>query len=59
MSEALKKIILKIDNKDVTSFFAGIYIFTTLDSPTWSCQIKMLDTSNLITNLPIIRLILN
>lgn len=54
MSEALKKIILKIDNKDVTSFFAGIYIFTTLDSPTWSCQIKMLDTSNLITNLPII-----
>lgn len=50
----VKKIKLFIDNVDISDSWYTIDIFESIDSPTWSCSIDILDGRNLLEEIPII-----
>ena len=45
---------IMIQNSDVSSSVVSLQIFQDIQSPTWSLQIQMLDSSDLLTTIPII-----
>lgn len=49
-----KKVKVFIDDTEVTDTWHEIYIFQSLDSPTWSCEVHFIDGHNLIESLPIL-----
>ena len=51
--ESKAKVRLYINNTDVTDSYYNIRIFQSIDSPTWSADIAMLDAKNLTENIPI------
>ncbi len=51
---SFSKIKVLIDDVDITDCWTRMDIFQALDSPTWSCSVEILDSQNLIENLPIL-----
>lgn len=49
-----KKIKVTIDGNDISDSWYGINIYQSLDAPTWSCDVNIMDGSNLLETLPIL-----
>lgn len=55
MSDRLfKKISMSIDGNIINDMWYEFKIYQSIDSPTWSCDIDIIDGSNLLENLPIL-----
>lgn len=53
-SGVVKKYQIIIDNKDITAGTTTVEVFMDMSQPTWSCKISVLDSSDLITTVPIL-----
>lgn len=51
--ETFSKVKITIDGDDITDCWTGIKIYQSIDSPTWSCDVSILDSRNLVESLPI------
>lgn len=49
-----KKIQILLDGSDISDCWYRMDIYQSLDSPTWSCNVEIIDSVNLIENLPIL-----
>lgn len=49
-----KKIKVYIDGVDVSDTWILLNVWESIDSPTWSCDIDLLDSTNLLETLPIL-----
>lgn len=53
-TNTFEKIQITIDGDDITDSWTSIKIYQSIDSPTWSCELNLMDSKNLIENLPIL-----
>lgn len=49
----IKSFKVKIEDNDITPAVSGILVFLDVLMPSWTCQVLLDDTNNLIMNLPI------
>lgn len=47
------KIKVTVDGTDMTDSWFNIYIYQSVDSPTWSCELSIMDARNLFETIPI------
>jgi hypothetical protein len=48
------KVKVTIDGIDITDSWFGINIYQSLDAPTWSCDVDVMDGVNLVETIPIL-----
>ena len=51
---APKKIKVSIDGVEINDTWLLINIWESIDSPTWSCDIDLMDSTNLLESIPIL-----
>lgn len=47
------KVNIYIDSVDITDTWHSIKVYQSIDSPTWSCNVSVLDSTNMVETLPI------
>lgn len=52
-SKSFKKLQVYVDNQNITDTWVEINIYQSLDAPTWSCDLTVIDGTNMLENLPI------